>query len=377
MKTFAKIGFGCLAVVILAGAALLGVVWLIRGASDLGAQAERETAVASLTEADYLKDPQSGYARLSEDEKKIYAMFKKAADDYNPRVSVSGLGLTREAMDSRVWPAFFKDNPDVFWISAYSYEYDGSTDIIESVQFVYTRDKEQRDREQTAIDARVAEIKALIPENADTYTKVKIVHDAIVSSTHYAVSPDDQNIVSVLVNGQSVCAGYSKTMAYILKDLGVFCATIDGTAVGRGPHEWNIVKIDDAYYYIDATWDDPEFIDGTTSKDYIEHTYLNITTDELLKNHVIEETLPDPAVCTAVRDNYFIREGKYFDETTIGGFSTGVDQAYLSGAGSYEAKFSDPALIPLALESAVNGVVGYSGLRYLTNEDMGVVTVLF
>ena len=377
MKTILKIGIGCLTAVILGSVVILGVIWVIRGFSGFGTQMASESVAEKLTEVDYLKDPQSGYARLNDKEKKVYAMFKKAADDYNPRVVLSGLDFSRAEMDSRVWPAFFKDNPEIFWISAYSYEYDGSTDIIESVEFVYTRDKEQRDSEQALIDGRVAEIEALIPENADTYTKVKTVHDAIVTSTHYEVSPDDQNIVSVLVNGKSVCAGYSKTMAYILKDLGVFCTTIDGTAVGRGPHEWNLVKIDDAYYFIDATWDDPEFADGTVGKDYIEHTYLNITTEELQKNHVIEETLPGIAECTAVRDNYFIREGKYFDEGTIGGFSAGVDQAYLSGAGTYEAKFSDPALIPLALESAVNGVVGYSGLRYITNEDMRVVTVLF
>ena len=377
MKTFLKIVIGALAAVVVGGAVLFGVIWMVRGFSGVGTQMASEPVADQLTEEEYLKDPQSGYARLSDKEKKIYAMFKKAADDYNPHVSLSGLDLSRSEMDNRVWPAFFKDNPDIFWISAYSYEYDGGTDIIESVQFVYTRDKDQRDREQAAIDGRVAEIKAMIPEGADTYTKVKTVHDAIVTSTHYEVSPDDQNIVSVLVNGKSVCAGYSKTMAYILKDLGVFCATVDGTAVGRGPHEWNLVKIDDAYYYIDVTWDDPEFADVTVNKDHIEHTYLNITTEELSKNHVIEETLPGIAECTAVRDNYFIREGKYFDANTVGGFSSGVDQAYVSGAGSYEAKFSDPALIPMALESAVNGVVGYSSLRYITNEEMGVVTVLF
>ncbi len=330
-----------------------------------------------LTTETYLMDPQSGYARLNEKEKKIYALFKKASDDYNPHVGLSGLDLTRSEMDTRVWPAFFKDNPEVFWISAYSYEYDSATDIIQSVTFVYTRDKKQRDEEQVAIDRRVSEIEAMIPENADTYTKVKTVHDAIVLNTHYESSPDDQNIVSVLIGGKSVCAGYSKTMAYILKDLGVFCTTVDGTATGRGPHQWNLVKIDDAYYYIDVTWDDPEFIEGTVGKDHIEHTYLNITTEELQKNHVIEETLPDIAVCTAVRDNYFIREGKYFDENTIAGFPTGVNQAYLSGAESYEAKFSDPALITLALNAAVDGLAGYSSLRYLTNEQLCVVTVLF
>ena len=45
-------------------------------------------------------------------------------------------------------------------------------------------------------------------------------------------------------------------------------------------HIWNVVKINDKWYHIDLTWDDPVLSDGTDS---ILHDYMLIDTSKLLE----------------------------------------------------------------------------------------------
>ena len=45
-------------------------------------------------------------------------------------------------------------------------------------------------------------------------------------------------------------------------------------------HVWNAVLIDDVWYNIDLTWDDPVSDDGY---DYLQHTYFMVSTSKLLE----------------------------------------------------------------------------------------------
>ena len=64
-------------------------------------------------------------------------------------------------------------------------------------------------------------------------------------------------------------------MAIFLTKLG-----LDNVKVITDKHVWNAVKIDDKWYHIDLTWDDPVVLNGS---DTILYDYFLITSDELLK----------------------------------------------------------------------------------------------
>lgn len=65
-----------------------------------------------------------------------------------------------------------------------------------------------------------------------------------------------QSAYSGLVNGKTVCAGYSRAFQYLMMRLGIPCYYCTGYA-GES-HAWNIVKLGDDYYNVDLTWDDTE-----------------------------------------------------------------------------------------------------------------------
>lgn len=360
-------------IIILAAAALASGAFYVF--TNLKEQKETSTVRETLSQSDYQNDPQSGYARLNDNEKEAYAMFVEAAEAFNSNVSLSRVELSIDSVE-RTASAFIKDNPQYFWIDNVAYQYNTSN-IVTDVTFNYNCTEDVRDSRQQVIDQKTAEIQSQIPSGADDYTIVKTVHDAIVLNTSYASGDNDQNMSSVFVEGKSVCAGYSRAFEYILKKCGIFCCTVDGQASGRGDHEWNIVKMDGNYYFVDVTWDDPSFSDNSTDN-IVEHTYLGITTTDLQTNHVINDRLGGVAECTSMDDNYYVREGRYFSSSDLGDFISGLQQAVTAGNSSYDARFSDPGYVETAINYAANGSVrGLQHFKYTVNDQLGTVNIIF
>lgn len=88
----------------------------------------------------------------------------------------------------------------------------------------------------------------------------------------------NQSAYSTLVNGRTVCAGYARAFQYLMQQLGVPCYYCTGYA-GES-HAWNIIRLDDGYYNVDATWDDTG--DGT-------YDYFNKTDADYAGSHLRQE----------------------------------------------------------------------------------------
>ena len=136
-------------------------------------------------------------------------------------------------------------------------------DCIVSLTFYLTY-RTSKDREKD-MNKKVAEVVAgLGAENMNDYEKVVAVHDYIldhVTYDHEHVGDDSYlpqfTACAALIEGTAVCQGYATLMYRLLLELGVDCRVVTGTVAGEG-HGWNIVKLGDLYYNIDATFDDDE-----------------------------------------------------------------------------------------------------------------------
>ena len=62
--------------------------------------------------------------------------------------------------------------------------------------------------------------------------------------------------------------------------LGIENYTISGKA-GNEQHIWNVVKLDNDWYQVDVTWDDPV----GSSQEYIDHSYFNISDSDMAIDH--------------------------------------------------------------------------------------------
>lgn len=112
-------------------------------------------------------------------------------------------------------------------------------------------------------------ISSLDVSNMTDYDIIKAIHDFILSKTEYDYVAA-RNINSkynfydyaftawgALVKGKSVCQGYALAFYRIAKELG-YNARFVYSDPKEGCHAWNIVELNNKYYYVDTTWDDDE-----------------------------------------------------------------------------------------------------------------------
>lgn len=154
--------------------------------------------------------------------------------------------------------------------------YDDMGEITIKVKHLYS-DEEIKKMDKT-IDKIIEEN---ITYNMTDKDKIRVLHDYIINNTKYDVtranegtsSYDSSRILGLLYEHYAICSGYADTMAVILDKLG-----INNYKVASKSHVWNAVYLDNKWYHLDLTWDDPV---STSGKDILDHTYFLIDTSTL------------------------------------------------------------------------------------------------
>ena len=132
------------------------------------------------------------------------------------------------------------------------------------------------------INAKVEEIeKEIWNSSMSNEDKIKEAHNYIINNSKYDKDRSDNNIVKYksdtaygsLLEGYSLCGGYTDAMELFLEDMG-----IKSYKISSENHVWNAVNLNNVWYHLDLTWDDPITTDGS---DILEYNFFLITTSEL------------------------------------------------------------------------------------------------
>ncbi len=161
------------------------------------------------------------------------------------------------------------------------------------------------DKFKSAINNVTSSIGASSSES-DKLVKVKSAHDMICAVMDYnddvvssgsdgggAITPEEdakyhtQSAYSALVDGKTVCAGYSEAYALICNALNIDCVCVTSSN-----HEWNEVRVDNSWYNVDCTWDDKtttlykyfmvsdnDLLNDSSKSNVEAHTCMNFWTD--------------------------------------------------------------------------------------------------
>lgn len=204
--------------------------------------------------------------------KQLYANMMNRNAEFDLKVKTD-----RESL-ARVFEAICNDHPEIFWLEiSYQYGYFKSSGAVATVILNFNETAEyylQASEEFHSAAEKIIQGASVFENEID---KEKYVHDALNAQTAYEDdSPLNQSAYSALVNGSSVCAGYSKAFQYIMQQLGIPCYYCTGYA--QGEHAWNVVYIGGNYYYVDVSWDD-----GSANP----YEFFNVPEEEFLKTHSI------------------------------------------------------------------------------------------
>ena len=296
-------------------------------------------------------------------------------------------GLTEKDMEL-VFLCVYIDHPELFYLEGgYSYEKRTIGESVVGYGFSgdYIIDKDTALRREKEINEATKAFLEGLPnggKNLDDYEKIKYVYEKLILETEYSQdAPDNQTIYSVLVGKKSVGQGYSKALQYMLNELGVECTLVQGELQGM-PHGWHLVKADGEYYYVDVAWGDNAYNPktGSMATPEIIYDYLLVTTEEITADMTIEEAIPLP-MCIATDDNYFVREGAYFESLDLAGLQTLFTMATPENAWQVSVKCANKECFEdmkdyLLTQGKISDYypVGVNHISYYQNEELHCLT---
>ena len=318
------------------------------------------------------------FKQLTEEEQRAYRELLKGI---RAREKEFYLTISDDDSIDRSYHAVLKDHPEIFWVhnreKIYKTTYSDSDYCVFTPGYTYT--DSEIDEIQTAMDQSFQEAKALIPEDAGDYEKVRIVYTYVIDHTQYQTGEDDQSIAGVFWKKSAVCAGYAGAVQYLLERLDIPCIYVDGSTKGSTEgHAWDIVKIGQEYYYVDATnGDQPDFLNGDAAQleehKTIIYDYLCPFPEEYEKTYTPSEELTVPS-CTAKDLDFYVLNQGYFEDYSWQDIYDYCKMRLDNGAAVVRFKFgSQEAFSEACQELLDDGVVQNVAQYYMKLHGLGQV----
>ena len=318
------------------------------------------------------------FKQLTEEEQRVY---RKLLKGIRAREKEFYLTISDDDSIDRSYHAVLKDHPEIFWVhnreKIYKTTYSDSDYCVFTPGYTYT--DSEIDEIQTAMEQSFQEVRALIPEDAGDYEKVRIVYTYVIDHTQYQTGEDDQSIAGVFWKKSAVCAGYAGAVQYLLERLDIPCIYVDGSTKGSTEgHAWDIVKIGQEYYYVDATnGDQPDFLNGDAAQleehKTIIYDYLCPFPEEYEKTYTPSEELTVPA-CTAKDLDFYVLNQGYFEDYSWQDIYDYCKMRLDNGAAVVRFKFgSQEAFSEACQELLDDGVVQNVAQYYMKLHGLGQV----
>lgn len=204
--------------------------------------------------------------------------------------------------------AYTYDNPDVFYLNASKmYLNIETTTKVNKVTYKvlinsgeatnYLSDEFSSEEQINDTLAKIEQVRNNIIRNKkeDTYLNIKMAHDYLIESIEYEDNSSESNVYNIygaLINKRCVCEGYAKSFKYLMDALDVPCVLVIGKGTNSNGntenHAWNYVEINEKWYAIDCTWDDPIIIGGGKVGQSAKYKYFLKGENEFNETHIPE-----------------------------------------------------------------------------------------
>ncbi len=220
----------------------------------------------------------------------IKNIIETALRNQETSISVTIYNLSAETLYN-YYTQVLNENPDLIYaIGGYSYGPSESliTTVYPQYSNVYTKEN---------ADELVSKAQEIIGGMSASFTdeqKILYLHDYLVTHCQYDLATLDLydeytpkqivelelgkfNAYNALVEGSAVCQGYSEAMVLLGKYAGLDIKIVTSEAEN---HAWNMISLDNVYYFFDCTWDDPT---GNLYPTYCGHSNLLRSRDGMVE----------------------------------------------------------------------------------------------
>ncbi|MGN1080916.1 MAG: transglutaminase domain-containing protein, partial [Acutalibacteraceae bacterium] len=218
------------------------------------------------------------------------------AETYTVPLYSNGYRIASSAQSAFV-NQLYDSRPELFFIST-SYGYSTIGSYISSITMRLDTERFTASSVAGAVTAYENKISQIISQTDESWTdleKVLFVNDYIAA--HCVYTSGYYDAYSNLVEGRSVCQGYSAAVIALLSKMNIQVSYAESADM---VHIWNIVQIDGEWYQLDCTWNDPTAdLQGRAM-----HTYFLLSDERIGElNHYNWDALYE---CTSTYyDDYF------------------------------------------------------------------------
>ncbi len=127
-------------------------------------------------------------------------------------------------------------------------------DLLSGKFFVQTPESQETLSEHEEMYKQIMAISnKLVSEKDSDFDKVKKIYDYLIMHTEYRNFGEGIYSQSIFKKYYMACDGYASFLNIALNSVGVECLYVQDDTHG---HVWNIVKVDDKYYHLDACFSD-------------------------------------------------------------------------------------------------------------------------
>ena len=241
-----------------------------------------------------------GYNSLeNDDQKQLYVAIDSVVNAVSDEIQKEGLYSMKEIELDDIFlsegnirvviEAFNCDHPEVFWVSnTFGYYSNNKGTMVHLYSEFSGSDINLM---QVELNNEIEEILSDMPTGLTEYEREKFIHDKLINKCVYDEDADVLQgmqsaftMYGALVENSAVCEGYTKTMQYLLKLVGIKSITVNGYSKSE-LHQWCLVNIDDKWYHLDATWDDQD--DTEEHEAVVLYNYFNTTDSFIETDHEI------------------------------------------------------------------------------------------
>ena len=211
--------------------------------------------------------------------------IKNAITSVEASVNISSYAITVPQLGVLLENEVFQ-TPSFYYLSGATYNYYPATNIVANVFFNYHYEKSVILTMQSKYEAAVTKALSIIQPSMSDAEKALAIHDYLALHTKF----DQENALigeiphlsfmayGALVDGVAVCNGYSLAYVEVISRLGIPVMKVRSSAMS---HAWNLIYINNNWYHVDVTFDDPIFsaANGWLNNDYelegrVEHEYF-------------------------------------------------------------------------------------------------------
>ncbi|WP_283607833.1 transglutaminase domain-containing protein [Faecalispora anaeroviscerum] len=197
----------------------------------------------------------------------------------------------------------FTNYPQIASVISYEYTIDNQETVYGLWPQYNVSQKEVAAKSAQINQAAQAVISSVITSDMTQLQQIVAIHDYLVLNCSYDTSVetnsaphDSYTAYGALVKQKAVCQGYAAAFQLMMQKLGIPGIVVQSTAMN---HAWNMVRYNNEWYHVDATWDDP-----VPDRAGVVQTYALLKSDTAMTGGVNQHYSWDSAGYVAVNTQF-------------------------------------------------------------------------